>query len=123
MRREARSNKDWKQQAKVIFNEPKPAHFVDHRHCCECAEHDETLTTFDVDSIDLQQLGNPGWDPLCFSSSEGLIYYGLFKTLLRCGAQLFRKLDTMLQISFHAWRQCQTLIEIPLRVGILALQQ
>jgi GrpB-like predicted nucleotidyltransferase (UPF0157 family) len=71
----ARSNKDWKQQAKVIFDGPKPAHFVDYRHCCECAEHDETLSRFDVDSIDLQQLGNPGWDPLCFSSSEGLIYY------------------------------------------------
>src|SRR6185312_674089 len=23
----------------------------------------------------LPQLGNPGWDPLCFSSAEGLMYY------------------------------------------------
>ena len=66
---------DWKQQAKQIFNAPKPEHFTNYRHCCECAEHDQTLLTFDIDSIGLEQLGNPGWDPLCFSSPEGFIYY------------------------------------------------
>jgi hypothetical protein len=66
---------DWKQQAKLIFDVPKPIHFVDYQHCCECAEHDQTLSASDVDSIGLPQLGNPGWDPLCFSSAEGLLYY------------------------------------------------
>jgi len=66
---------DWKQQAKLIFNVSKPAHFGNYRHCCECAEHDETLSASDVGSIGLQQLGNPGWDPLFFSSAEGLRYY------------------------------------------------
>jgi hypothetical protein len=28
-----------------------------------------------MDSIGLAELGNPGWDPLCFSSAEGLVYY------------------------------------------------
>jgi hypothetical protein len=50
---------DWKQQAKLIFNVQKPTHFTNYHHCCECAE----------------QLGHPGWDPLCFSSPEGLMYY------------------------------------------------
>lgn len=66
---------DWKLQAKLIFDVPKPAHFSDYRHCCECAEHDQTLLTLDVDSIGLAELGNPGWDPLCFCSAEGLMYY------------------------------------------------
>ncbi|HKY43902.1 MAG TPA: hypothetical protein VJM50_12495 [Pyrinomonadaceae bacterium] len=66
---------DWKAQAKLIFNTPKPEHFGNYRHCCECAENDETLLAFDVDSIGLEQLGNPGWDPMCFSSAEGTIYY------------------------------------------------
>lgn len=66
---------DWKQQAKLIFNAPKPEHFTDYRHCCECAEHDQTLLACDVESIGLAELGNPGWDPLCFCSPEGLIYY------------------------------------------------
>ena len=66
---------DWKQQAKQLFDIPKPTHFGNHKHCCECAEHDETLLAHDVDSIGLEQLGHPSWDPLCFSSAEGLIYY------------------------------------------------
>jgi hypothetical protein len=66
---------DWQQRAKVIFNVPKPEHFTDHRHCCECAEHDQTLLAHDVDSISVEELGHPGWDPLCFTSAEGLLYY------------------------------------------------
>ena len=66
---------DWTQQAKRLFNIPKPEHFTNHRHCCECAEHDATLLACDVDSISLQQLGNPGWDPLCFASPGGVLYY------------------------------------------------
>lgn len=66
---------DWKRQAKLVFNPPKPTHFADYQHCCECAEHDQTLLASDVDTIGLNELGNPGWDPLCFSSAEGLMYY------------------------------------------------
>ena len=66
---------DWIQQAKQLFQMPKPAHFTNYRHCCECAEHDETLLAYDVNTVGLEQLGNPGWDPLCFVSSEGFLYY------------------------------------------------
>src|SRR5687768_6955562 len=66
---------DWKRQAQLVFNPPKPTHFTDYQHCCECAEHDQTLLASDVDTIGLNELGNPGWDPLCFSSAEGLMYY------------------------------------------------
>lgn len=40
-----------------------------------CAEHDATLLAYDVNTIGVQQLGNPGWDPLCFATAEGLLYY------------------------------------------------
>ena len=66
---------DWSQQAKQFFNVPKPEHFTNYRHCCECAEHDATLLAQDVNSIGIEQLGNPGWDPLCFASPEGFVYY------------------------------------------------
>ena len=66
---------DWTQHAKRLFTIPKPAHFTNDRHCCECAEHDATLSACDVDSIGVQQLGDPGWDPLCFASPEGFLYY------------------------------------------------
>jgi Family of unknown function (DUF6714) len=66
---------DWKQQASILFDGAKPAHFTNYQHCCECAEHDATLLAFDRESIGLEQLGNPGWDPLCFTSTEGFLYY------------------------------------------------
>jgi uncharacterized protein DUF6714 len=66
---------DWTQQAKQLFNVPRPGHFTNYRHCCECAEHDATLLAQDVDSIGIEHLGNPGWDPLCFTSPEGFLYY------------------------------------------------
>src|SRR5262245_66457527 len=66
---------DWTQEAKRLFNVPKPEHFTNYRHCCECAEHDATLLAQDVNSISLEQLGTPGWDALCFASPEGFLYY------------------------------------------------
>src|SRR4030095_7043061 len=63
------------QHAKQLFQMPKPEHFTNYRHCCECAEHDETLLAYDVNTIGVEQLGNPGWDPLCFATAEGLLYY------------------------------------------------
>lgn len=66
---------DWVEHAKRLFKVPKPDHFTNYHHCSECAEHDETLVAYDVDSIGREQLGNPGWDPLCFVSAEGLMYY------------------------------------------------
>jgi hypothetical protein len=46
---------DWIQHAKRLFNVPKPEHFTNSRHCCECAEHDETLLAQDVNSIGIEQ--------------------------------------------------------------------
>lgn len=53
----------------------RPEHFTDFRHCCECAEHDQLLRSRDVMSLRIEDVGNPGWDPLCFTSAEGLLYY------------------------------------------------
>jgi hypothetical protein len=53
----------------------RPEHFTDYQHCCECAEHDELLRSRDRRSLQLHDVGNPGWDPLCFTSAEGLLYF------------------------------------------------
>ena len=95
---------DWTQHAQRLFAIPKPAHFTKYRHGCECAEHDATLLAYDVDSIGVQQLGNPGWDPLCFASPAGFLLY--LPALLRI------TLDTMAtpqdryrdQLRFHLMR-------------------
>ncbi|WP_052659214.1 hypothetical protein [Pseudomonas sp. LFM046] len=54
---------------------PRPEHFTDYRHCCECAEHDETLRSRDRETLRHADVGNAGWDPLCFCSAEGIAYY------------------------------------------------
>ena len=65
----------WLQESTRLFKSKKPEHFADHKHCKECAEHDETLKKASVKSIGMEQLGNPGWDPITFSTVEGKIYY------------------------------------------------
>jgi uncharacterized protein DUF6714 len=53
----------------------RPEHFTDHTHCRECAEHDEVLRSRDVHTLCFEDVGNPGWDPICFISPEGFAYY------------------------------------------------
>jgi len=53
----------------------RPEHFTDRAHCCECAEHDDLLRSRDVDSLKVGDVGNPGWDPICFATNEGFSYY------------------------------------------------
>ena len=56
-------------------DEPRPEHFTDYGHCCECAEHDATLRDAAPETIGLAELGNPGWDPICFVTPAGFRYY------------------------------------------------
>lgn len=67
--------------ARAFADVPRPEHFTSREHCEECAEHDETLRRFDPDTIGLEQLGNPGHDPLCYVSPEAFRYY--FPALVR----------------------------------------
>ncbi len=69
-------------KARRVFAEaPRPEHFTDYTHCCECSEHDETLRAHTPDSIGLEELGNPGWDPMCFATNDAFKYY--FPALVR----------------------------------------
>lgn len=54
---------------------PRPEHFTNFQHCEECAEHDGTLLSRTVETITLQDVGNPGWDPISFISAEVFRYY------------------------------------------------
>lgn len=54
---------------------PRPEHFTNFMHCDECREHDETLRRHTPDTITLDEIGNPGWDPICFALPEAFQYY------------------------------------------------
>lgn len=54
---------------------PRPEHFTNFKHCEECAEHDQTLLDRDPDSLRIEDVGNPGWEPICYTAPEGFAYY------------------------------------------------
>ena len=66
---------------------PRPAHFTNFAHCDECAGHDRTLLSRTPDTLAIEDVGNPGWDPICFISPAGFAYYlpGLARLVLDDG--------------------------------------
>lgn len=61
--------------SEAFATSPRPEHFTDHTHCCECSEHDALLCSRGRDTLSLDDVGNPGWDPICFVTNEGFAYY------------------------------------------------
>lgn len=53
----------------------RPEHFTDYTHCEECAEHDELLRSRNIQTLRIEDVGNPGWDAISFATSEGFTYY------------------------------------------------
>ena len=53
----------------------RPPHFTNYTHCKECQEHDDVLRGHNIDTLSLDDVGNPGWDPICFISPQGFAYY------------------------------------------------
>ena len=53
----------------------RPEHFTNHTHCCECAEHDDTLRARDIDTLTFDDLGNGAWDPMAFASPQAFAYF------------------------------------------------
>jgi hypothetical protein len=53
----------------------RPSVFTDRNHCEECSEHDDTLQGCDPEYISLDEVGNPGWDPICFINPQGFLYF------------------------------------------------
>lgn len=87
---------DYLEEAAVLFGDtPRPAHFTDYRHCCECAEHDATLRAQTPATLDQDHL-RPGWDPMCFITPEGFQYY--FPALVRLALDDSYFID---QLVFH----------------------
>ncbi len=60
---------------KVFSTVKRPQHFTNHRHCCECQEHDEELQPFTPADIPRAALGHMGWDPITFCTDEGFRYF------------------------------------------------
>ncbi len=53
----------------------KPEHFTNYDHCEECAEHDQLLRQRDRATLKIEDVGDPCWSPIVFTSPEGIAYY------------------------------------------------
>ncbi len=63
-------------KAQRLFGDiPRPEFFTHHTHCCECADHNDTLSAHTPQDIGLNELGNIAWDPICFATEEAFLYY------------------------------------------------
>ncbi len=92
----------WLTEANRLFTGPRPEHFTNYQHCEECAEHDQTLRDHDLHSLTMEQLGNPGWDPVCFCTVEAKLY--LMPALVRLTLETIEGEAYIDQFLFHlAW--------------------
>lgn len=66
---------NWIEEAKKLFRNKRPNFFTEENPLLESFDHNETLLKFNVDSITIEELGNQGWDPICFINDEGYLYY------------------------------------------------
>lgn len=84
---------------RAAFATPRPPWFCDAGHCCECAEHEATLQARDLESLDLDAVGSPAWDPICFvSNPDGFKHLIPRLAELACGRGEAYYLD---QFVFH----------------------
>jgi hypothetical protein len=60
---------------KAFETEPRPEHFTNYWHYCECAEHNEVLCSRDVASLKVEDVNNAAWEPIGFLTTEGFRYY------------------------------------------------
>jgi hypothetical protein len=53
--------------------------------CCECWEHNKTMSNLNPQNLPLDKLNNPGWDPICFASNHAFLYFipGLVRLILK----------------------------------------
>jgi hypothetical protein len=60
---------------KAFGHLPRPRQFIRGTcSCCECLEHEAEMQSFARDDLPLDQVNNPGWDPICFASNEAFLY-------------------------------------------------
>ena len=74
-------------EIELAFRMERPSWFVNAAHCCECAEHEESLQAETPDSLGLDVVGSPAWDPICFiSNPDGFKYFLPALARLACGS-------------------------------------
>lgn len=78
---------------------PRPGTMVrSPNHCDECADHEAVMQAVTPQTVSLEQVGHPAWDPVCFLTDAAFCYFmpGFARLALVGGPQTY--LD---QFLFH----------------------
>ncbi|MBB3167296.1 DUF6714 family protein [Simiduia aestuariiviva] len=54
---------------------PRPLNFTDYKHCPECEDHNETMKSATLATLESKHLGCVGYSPWCFLTEEGFAHY------------------------------------------------
>lgn len=54
---------------------PRPDHFTKHDHCIECEQHDLTMLSATLETLDSKHLGSSGWAAWSFLTPKGFSHY------------------------------------------------
>jgi hypothetical protein len=63
------------EELKAAFAVPRPEHFTNHPGCSECAEHDETLQGFDLETLHQKVIGSGSWSPITMCQPDAFAYW------------------------------------------------
>jgi len=64
----------------------RPKFTLSNPDCCdECREHEQTMAGNTLESLTINHVGNPGWNPTCFMSAHGFRYW--FPALVRIASE------------------------------------
>ena len=79
---------------------PRPEIMLrDPTHCDECIEHETVMQTVTPQTVSLKEIGNPGWDPVCYIADDTYGYFmPAFVRLALDADQQYAYLD---QLFFH----------------------
>ncbi len=59
----------------VFAHRERPKHFTNYKHCDDCKEFDDLLSSHTPDTISFKELGNIAWNPISSISKDGFLYY------------------------------------------------
>lgn len=76
---------------RIFARHTRPDVFTNADHCCECAEHNRTLSNHTPESLSVEDAGQPGWDPICFATPAAFLYFfpGLVRLAMTGHAETF----------------------------------
>jgi hypothetical protein len=68
-------------------------------HCDECMDHESVMQRVTPETISLNEIGNPGWDPICYVADDTFCHF--MPGFVRLALDADTHYDYLVQLFFH----------------------